>query len=213
MTAAAESAALTGAGDQAQSRALAWSGLQVLMHELDGQRAVILEGDLAELETSYTIYERDNVLGIVRLLPCGPGGAICQPEAARLDVFDERGYGVIEGAPNRVHTIDHVEVVPVRVHVPDAGVTRVDGHESAAGLAQSPREQQQLADTGGVCVVVTFTTAGDGIPAARALEARGIVPLESPRILLAQIERPRDDASEQHVVGLLLKFVQRGDLP
>jgi DNA uptake protein ComE-like DNA-binding protein len=82
----AETASLGNAGDQAQSRAVAWSGLQVLMHELDGQRDTILEGDSAELEDSYTIYERGDTLGVIRLLPSGPGGAICQPEAARLDL-------------------------------------------------------------------------------------------------------------------------------
>ena len=61
-------------------------------------------------------------------------------QSARLDVFDERGDGVIERSPDRFHPVDHVQIVAVGVHVPDAGVPRVDRHEPASGFAQAPGE-------------------------------------------------------------------------
>ncbi len=79
-------AALAGAADAAQSRALAWSGIQAVMLRLDDQRSEILEGRLPRLDEQLTIYEAAGRLGVARLLPLGPGGARLVPEAAKLDL-------------------------------------------------------------------------------------------------------------------------------
>ena len=62
---------------------------------------------------------------------------ICQ--AACRDIFHETGYGVIERTPHRFHAFDHIEVVLVGMHIPDARVPCMDRDKSTAGFAQSPR--------------------------------------------------------------------------
>ena len=74
--------------ETAQARALAWSGVQAVSVELNGQRDVILEGRLPTLEPQYTIYETPTGLGIVRLIAvnAGPGQERLIAESARLDL-------------------------------------------------------------------------------------------------------------------------------
>ncbi len=76
-----------GAAESAQSRALAWSGVQVVMGQLNDQRERILNGELPRLDRQYTIYETRNRLGVIRLLPMSPGGdSLLSPEAGKLDL-------------------------------------------------------------------------------------------------------------------------------
>ncbi len=82
----AEIAGSAGAGDRAQSRALAWSGLQAAMALLDQQREVILSGSTPSLDDELVIYEAGGRLGVVRLLPVGPAGVRLVAEAGRLDL-------------------------------------------------------------------------------------------------------------------------------
>ncbi|MCZ6835449.1 MAG: helix-hairpin-helix domain-containing protein [Planctomycetota bacterium] len=69
----------------AQSRALAWSGLQVLMQQLSEQRESILAGASPELDEQYEMYEASNRIGVIRLLPI-QGGARLISEAGKLDL-------------------------------------------------------------------------------------------------------------------------------
>ena len=71
---------------RAQSRAIAWSGVQVVMNRLDTQRRAILAGEMPELDAEYEIYERDGRVGVVQLLPIGPGGEWLVSEAGKLDL-------------------------------------------------------------------------------------------------------------------------------
>ena len=82
----AEVASQTNEASATESRALAWSGAQLIMQELDRQRDAILEGARPELDESYTLYERGGGMGVVRLLPIGPDGAHLVPEAGKLDL-------------------------------------------------------------------------------------------------------------------------------
>ncbi len=79
-------AALNGAAESAQSRALGWSGVQAVMSRLNDQRSEILEGRLPRLERQYTIYEAAARRGVVRLLPLTADGQWLSPEAGRLDL-------------------------------------------------------------------------------------------------------------------------------
>ena len=63
-------------------------------------------------------------------------------QSARFEVFDKSRHRVVETSANRVHAVDHAQVVAVGVHVPHAGVTGVNRHEAAARLAHSPGQQQ-----------------------------------------------------------------------
>ena len=79
-------ASSAGAADAAQARALAVSGLKVVMSRLNEQRRKILAGELPQLEERYVLYEEGSRLGVVRLLPVGPEGERLVPEAGKLDL-------------------------------------------------------------------------------------------------------------------------------
>jgi DNA uptake protein ComE-like DNA-binding protein len=82
----AQLAALSASTDAAQSRALAWSGVQAVMLRLDGARGEILEGRLPRLDEQLTIYENAGRLGVARLEPIGPAGERLVSESAKLDL-------------------------------------------------------------------------------------------------------------------------------
>jgi DNA uptake protein ComE-like DNA-binding protein len=82
----AETAGLATTRDAAGSRALAWSGVQAVIAELDGQRDRLLDSELPRLEEQYVLIETPGRLGVVRLLPVTPDGANLAPEAGKLDV-------------------------------------------------------------------------------------------------------------------------------
>jgi len=74
------------AADRVQAQALARSGIMVVMARLNEQRETILAGRTPELDETYEIYEVGTRLGVVRLLPVGPGGALLVPEAGKRDL-------------------------------------------------------------------------------------------------------------------------------
>jgi DNA uptake protein ComE-like DNA-binding protein len=82
----AEYAGTARTGEAAQSRALAWSGVQAVIARLNEQREAILDGDIPQLDEQFIIYETGSRLGVVRLLPVGPDGERLVPEAAKLDL-------------------------------------------------------------------------------------------------------------------------------
>ena len=82
----AEVAGSAGTGAAAHSRALAWSGMEVLMSQLNDQRQAILDGETIQLDDEYIIYETDTKLGVVRLLPIALGGGRISFEAGKLDI-------------------------------------------------------------------------------------------------------------------------------
>ncbi|MCZ6444888.1 MAG: helix-hairpin-helix domain-containing protein [Planctomycetota bacterium] len=82
----AEIAGSAGTADAAQSRALAWSGVQAVVSRLNEQRSVILDGRMPRLDERYVIYEAGSRLGVVWLLPLGPDGGRLVPEAGKLDL-------------------------------------------------------------------------------------------------------------------------------
>ncbi|MCP3904425.1 MAG: helix-hairpin-helix domain-containing protein [Planctomycetes bacterium] len=81
----AEVAGATHTRDRAQSRLLAWSGIQAVMQRLGNERQRILDGDVPDLDAEYVIYETDDAVGIVRLIPDATG-ALITPEAGKLDL-------------------------------------------------------------------------------------------------------------------------------
>lgn len=82
----AEVAGSVGTGAAAHSRALAWSGMEILMSQLNDQRQAILDGETIQLDDEYIIYETDTRLGVVRLLPIALGGGRVSFEAGKLDL-------------------------------------------------------------------------------------------------------------------------------
>ncbi|MCI0630809.1 MAG: helix-hairpin-helix domain-containing protein [Phycisphaerales bacterium] len=79
-----------------QSRALAWSGVQVVIRRLDEQREQILSGQAAQLDVDQLIiYQTPQRLGVVRVLPIGADnvrslrsrrGSGLSAEAGKLDL-------------------------------------------------------------------------------------------------------------------------------
>lgn len=70
----------------AQSRCLAWSGLQAVLVRLDAQRDRILDGARPTIDRQLVIYETSDRVGVVRLLPVGPGDERLAAQAGRLDL-------------------------------------------------------------------------------------------------------------------------------
>jgi DNA uptake protein ComE-like DNA-binding protein len=70
---------------QAQLRALAWSGVQGALAELDGQRDALMRGESPVLTGSWELFE-GGVTGSVRLVAMGAEGEFAASEAARLDL-------------------------------------------------------------------------------------------------------------------------------
>lgn len=70
---------------RAQSRALAWSGVQAAMAELAAGREVLLDGGEVPLTETWELFREGSTRGVVRLLPVGPGGERWVPESTRLD--------------------------------------------------------------------------------------------------------------------------------
>ncbi len=104
-------------------------------------------------------------------------------ESARLAVLDEGGHGVVEGAPDRIHAVVHVEVVAVGVHVPDPGVAGMDGDESTACFAEAAGSQEELPDRLGLGGVVALLAAVDLVPLSLSGVAGGVVARHHPGIL------------------------------
>lgn len=82
----AEAAGAAAIRQQAQSRLMARSALEVLVRRLNAQRDVILEGRTPDVDDQYVMFESGDTLGVVRLLPPGPGDRLLIPEGGRLDV-------------------------------------------------------------------------------------------------------------------------------
>jgi DNA uptake protein ComE-like DNA-binding protein len=82
----AEIAVVGTSAKAAQARALGWSGVQVVMNELDRQRQVILDGGTPRIDTEYVLYETDQIRGVVRLLPMPPNGERLVAEGGKLDL-------------------------------------------------------------------------------------------------------------------------------
>jgi DNA uptake protein ComE-like DNA-binding protein len=83
-----DAAVASRAAAREQARALARSGLLVIMDELDRQRDVILNGDRPILEAEYVVFDEFAAPGVIRLLPLGPAGERLLPEAAKLDMHE-----------------------------------------------------------------------------------------------------------------------------
>lgn len=81
-----EVASSAGARDDAQSRAVARSGLLILLGALEEQREAILEGQPFELQNEWIVFEAPGEIGIVRLLPIGPDQDLMVHENGRLDL-------------------------------------------------------------------------------------------------------------------------------
>jgi DNA uptake protein ComE-like DNA-binding protein len=87
MIAGAQRASVESAGNRAQSRALALSGLRAVVAELADQRRDLLRGDEPRLTSEWTLFEaRDGSVGVVRLLPLGPEDERFVSESAKLDL-------------------------------------------------------------------------------------------------------------------------------
>jgi DNA uptake protein ComE-like DNA-binding protein len=83
-----ELAVSSGAGESAQSRALAWSGLQAVMAELNDQRSLILAGESPHLDPKIVVYEFAARQGVVRMMPVSgvSGELLLVAEAGKVDV-------------------------------------------------------------------------------------------------------------------------------
>jgi DNA uptake protein ComE-like DNA-binding protein len=148
----------SGAADAAQMRALAWSGVQLVMSELNDQRERLLNSQLPRLDHQYTVYETANRAGIIRLLPMSAGGqSLFSAEAGKLDVNAARPgtlaiTGMIETAAadaivtHRDQTLKRpYQSVAELLHVPGASITPRMLYGAIEEL--KPRDQAQQEPT------------------------------------------------------------------
>lgn len=83
----AERAHAAASTDDTHLRSLAWSGVRAALAEVQQQRDALLDGASPSLTPEWTLWERDDVRAVVRLLPVeGEGSDIVASENARLDV-------------------------------------------------------------------------------------------------------------------------------
>ncbi len=73
-------------GRTAQAQALAWSGVQAVMAELDAQRQEMLDGREPQVTDSWSLYGTESERGMIQLLPLGPEDELIVSESAKLDV-------------------------------------------------------------------------------------------------------------------------------
>jgi DNA uptake protein ComE-like DNA-binding protein len=70
-----------------QSRALAWSGAQLVMAELSQQREAMLEAIEPDIQTEWELFEDERGrAAVVRLIKAGPDESLLVSETAKLDV-------------------------------------------------------------------------------------------------------------------------------
>ena len=84
--AGAENAVAYSSAERARSRALASSGVRVILSELDWERDRILMGRSVALERQYVLHEDDLEMGVVRLIPPDSSGDLVRPVGGLLDL-------------------------------------------------------------------------------------------------------------------------------
>ena len=113
----AESAVAVASAERARSHALALSGVQIVLSELDLERDRILDGRSVRIDGQYVIHESETELGVVRLIPPGSGDDLLQPVGGLLDLnlataealvatgfFDESAADAVVAARTRLPT-------------------------------------------------------------------------------------------------------------
>ena len=78
---------------------------------------------------------------------------VLQPAA--FQVLDKGGYGVVEGCTDSLHSVSHVQVVSIGMHVPYACVASVNGDETTAYLTEAPGQAEQGANRARLGRVIT----------------------------------------------------------
>lgn len=213
----AEAAGSAGALNATQSRALARSGLHVVMRALHEQRQRMLDGAMPELDGQYEIFEDDQRIGVVRLLPVTPRGGVIAPEAGKLDLnridaetlaatglvsrdLAERIVGVRDGEPTRpfqsvaeLFLVKGVTVSMVYGEVDDlAYLDDAGGRE--AGLGERVMRRLAAPTPRGLADVVTVYGAE---PALQATGVRRIrLPLQLSESLQEKIEERFGDLAD-----------------
>ncbi len=69
-----------------QAHALAWSGVQAVMAELDRQRSDLLNGGQPQITDNWSLYGSETERGMVYLLPVGLEDELFVSESAKLDI-------------------------------------------------------------------------------------------------------------------------------
>ncbi len=159
LTAQAEVAAGSESQRAVQTRATAWSGLQVAMLRLNRQRDEILEGRQPELGDRFEIYEADGRRGLVRFLPVTPGGEVLAPEAGKLDLNIATAEMLVDTGwlePDLAESIiqfreqmlgGHFRAVEDLLHVPGVSVEAFFGElEDLERLTDRLRDDQDIVE-------------------------------------------------------------------
>ncbi len=101
----------------AKAAAVAWSGVQAVMAELDRQRDNLLNGIEPHVTDSWSLFGDGTQRGIVDLLPIGPNGELIVSESAKVDLntIEQEQFVQLTGLPE--DTI--VDVLRARAQLPN----------------------------------------------------------------------------------------------
>ena len=121
-----------------------------------------------------------------------------------LCILDKGGYGVIEGASDGVHSVHHVEVIAIGMHVPNTDVAGVNGDKSASGFTQPAGGEEKFSNGGGLSVVVSGSATIDFVPCIFAVVLGGIIELDGLGIFVGQVEGSGNTTAEEKFSGLFL---------
>lgn len=144
-----------------QMRALAWSGVQLVMAELNDQREQLLSGQTPRLDRQYAVYDTASRAGVVRLLAMSADGrTLFSAEAGKLDLNSATPgmlglTGMVEPAAaeaivtHRDHTLKRpYQSIAELLHVPGASITPRALYGPIEELKPRDDAQQEARDLG-----------------------------------------------------------------
>ena len=59
-------------------------------------------------------------------------------QSACFTVTNEGGYRMVKAAAYSLHAINHIQVIPIRMHIPHTSIARVNSDITTTRLAQAP---------------------------------------------------------------------------
>ncbi len=123
-----------------QSRALAWSGAQLVMAELGAQREAMLEGMEPEIKTEWELFEDERGrAAVVRLVAIGPDDGLLVSETAKLDI-NHASKEMLASLPGIGTEARAQAIIDARPFTSVEELVRVDGFAADAlyGFSDTP---------------------------------------------------------------------------
>ena len=82
---------------------------------------------------------------------------------------------MVKAATHRFHTVSHVQVIAISMHIPYPGVTCVDGDVTATRFAKTPCLKQEFTDGIGLGIVQAGFASFDFVPTGAPIVPAGVI--------------------------------------